>query len=262
MSARNLLKINKDECRGLHLGRNNTQHCYMLWPGWPKNSPAEKDLRVLVNNKLTMRQWFKLMAKATNLPLGHARKGIESMWREMVFCLHSALKPPLENCVQPWVPQYKNKKDLLDQSSEGPQRWLEGTGASSIWGKSERAEAAQPGEERLGGVLPRWFNLMGWNEDNNARLFSVVLRDTRQWAQIENCEIPSEHKKILFCCTEAGQTCCPERLRLSMSNWASSWATNSSWPCVRKRVGLDGFMRCLPEESICHFETGWLSMTI
>lgn len=56
------------------------------------------------------------MAKAANSLLSHIRKGMESMWRDMVFCLYSApIKPHMEHCVQLWVPQYKKEKDLLDQ---------------------------------------------------------------------------------------------------------------------------------------------------
>ena len=56
------------------------------------------------------------MGKAANSLLGCIRKGIASMWREVIFPLCSALvKPQLENCVQFWVPQYKKEMDLLDQ---------------------------------------------------------------------------------------------------------------------------------------------------
>lgn len=76
-----------------------------------------------MNSKLTMRQQCKLVAKAGNSLPGHIRKEIESIWREVVICLYSALvKPCIEHFVLLWVPQYKNKKDLLDQFSEGTQR--------------------------------------------------------------------------------------------------------------------------------------------
>lgn len=143
----------------------------MLWPGWLKNRPAGKDLRVFVNNKLTMKQWCKLMAMAVNSLLGHIRKGIEGVWREVVFCLYSALKPWMEHCVQLWVPQYKNEKDLLDQWSEGLQRWL---GDWSIFHKRKAWKSwdCSAWRREAGGCLTQMFKyLTGWNEGYNVRLF-------------------------------------------------------------------------------------------
>lgn len=103
--------------------------------------------------------------------------------------------------------------------------------------------------EAWGCLTHMFIYLRGWNEEYNARLFSVLLRDKRRWAQIENHGIPSEHRKTLFYC-ESGQTHCPERLRHSMSNQAWSWDTSSSWPCVSKGIG---FMKCFPIEKILLF---------
>ena len=44
VSERNLMKVNKDECKILRLGRNNPRHQYMLWTDWLEISSAEKDL--------------------------------------------------------------------------------------------------------------------------------------------------------------------------------------------------------------------------
>lgn len=254
MSERNLFKINKDECRGLHSRRNNTWHCYMLWPDWLKNSPAEKGLRVLVNNKLTMRQWCKRMARAANSLLGHIRKGIESMWRDVVFCLCLALiKPHMEHCVQLRVPQYKKEKDLLDQVQWRTTKMTRGLEHLPYEESLKELRLLSLEKRASGGCLTHVFKyLMGCNKECSARLFPVVLRDKRQWAQGKNCEILSEHKKTLFYC-EAGQTHCPQRLRHSVNNWAWSWAKSSSWPCVSKGLGLDGFMKCFPTETILLF---------
>ncbi|GAB0204181.1 mitochondrial enolase superfamily member 1 [Grus japonensis] len=87
MSKRNLMKVNKDECKVLRLGRNIAGHQYMLWTDWLHISSAEEDLRVLVDNKLTMSQQCNLMAKVANSLLGCIRKGIASMWWEVISLL-------------------------------------------------------------------------------------------------------------------------------------------------------------------------------
>ncbi|KAJ7423498.1 rna-directed dna polymerase from mobile element jockey-like [Pitangus sulphuratus] len=72
----NLLKFNKCKCRILHLARNNTPHQYRLGPDLLKRSSAEKDLGVLVDNKLSMGQKCACVAKKSNGILGCIRKSV------------------------------------------------------------------------------------------------------------------------------------------------------------------------------------------
>ena len=65
---KNLMKFNKEKCKVLHLGRNNPRHQYMLGATHLESSFAEKDLRILVDKKLTWIQQCALAAECQPHP--------------------------------------------------------------------------------------------------------------------------------------------------------------------------------------------------
>ena len=104
------MRFNKVKYRVLHLGRNNNTYQNRLGADLLERSSAEKDLGVLVDNRLAMSQLCALMARKANGILGCIRKSMASRLREVILSFCSALvMPHLEYCVQFWAPQFKTE---------------------------------------------------------------------------------------------------------------------------------------------------------
>ena len=103
----------------MHIEHSNPKHTYTMDGSELSTSTAERDLGVLIDDKLRFDKHIKAIVGKANRMLGMIKIGFACLDIPVFLNLYRVLvRPLLEYCVQVWSPHHVGEKKLL----EGVQR--------------------------------------------------------------------------------------------------------------------------------------------
>ncbi|KAK4830591.1 hypothetical protein QYF61_011826 [Mycteria americana] len=91
----NLMRFNEAKCKVLHVDWGSPQYQYRLGDEWIESSLVEKDLVILVDEKLDMSWQHAVVAQKANHILGCINRSMASRLREVILPLYSTCETPL-----------------------------------------------------------------------------------------------------------------------------------------------------------------------
>ncbi|PKU27795.1 rna-directed dna polymerase from mobile element jockey- hypothetical protein [Limosa lapponica baueri] len=144
----NLLKFNKDRCKVLHLDQGNPQYHCRLGDEWIESSPAEEDLRALVDKKLDMTWQCALAAHKTNRLLGCIKRSVASRWSEVIFPSTPLLQDPTWSTASSSGSRAQDRHGPVGVGLEEGHRSDHKAGTLFLSRKAKKVGLVQPGEEK------------------------------------------------------------------------------------------------------------------
>ncbi|PKU37838.1 hypothetical protein llap_11859 [Limosa lapponica baueri] len=196
------MKFKKGEI--LHLERNEPIHQYRLGADLLESSSAERDLGVLMDNRMTMSQQCALVAKKANGILGCIKKSMASRLREVILPLYSALLEDymlIQKCQHLVVVGFTTRLVICYSNS---------ITALPLQGKEvlllmKALNTLSTPEEKLAALCKKYADLL--EESRNVQKQMKILQKKQAQVVKEKVHLQSEHGKAILARSKLESLC-------------------------------------------------------
>ena len=160
------MEFNVDKCKIMHLGRLNPGHTYTMDGVELTVTTEEKDLGVLVDNKLDFGKHIKEIVKKANQRIGLIKRGFDCLDTEMFMNLYPVLiRPLLEYCVQVWSPHKQGDIDLIERVQRRATKIIPALKHLPYEERLRRLKLTTLEERRVRGDMIETYKLLTGKED-------------------------------------------------------------------------------------------------
>ena len=160
------MEFNVDKCKIMHLGRLNPGHSYTMDGVELTVTTEEKDLGVLVDDKLDFGKHIREIVKKANQRIGLIRRGFDCLDKEMFMNLYPVMiRPLLEYCVQVWSPHKQGDIDLLERVQRRATKIVPALKNLPYEERLRRLNLTKLEERRVRGDMIETYKLLTGKED-------------------------------------------------------------------------------------------------
>ena len=172
------MEFNVDKCKIMHLGTTNPKHTYTMGGTNLAVTSEERDLGVLIDDKLSFRNHIKGIVGKANRVLGLIRIGFDCLDKEMFMNLYPVLiRPHLEYCVQVWSPHWVKDIKLVEGVQRRATKLVPELKHLSYEERLKRLGLTTLEERRTRGDLIEMYKIITGKENVNVdKFFRIIAR--------------------------------------------------------------------------------------
>ena len=164
------MKFNFDKCKVMHVGRQHNMNPYEMGGQRLTVIEQEKDLGVVLNNKLGASEQCQEARKKALRMLGAINRNVTYKSGEVVKKLYcSYVRPHLEYCIQAWSPCYEKHCWLLERVQKRATKMVNGLSNLTYEERLQKLDLFSLRYRRLRGDLIETFKFVHGQEQGYLR---------------------------------------------------------------------------------------------
>ena len=167
------MEFNVDKCKIMHLGHNNPKATYSMGGSNLQETEEERDLGVIIDNKLDFGSHIRSIVGKANKVLGMIKVSFSCLNIPMMYNLYTALvRPLLEYCVQVWSPYKKKYINLIEKVQRRATRMVPSLKKLKYNQRLKKMKLPRLYDRRVRGDMIETYKILSGKEKlNERRLF-------------------------------------------------------------------------------------------